>query len=57
MITPENNDELTKEGFAFSAWTVDKTYFLRLFLGMGIANITTRNPVKAMELCKEIQGL
>jgi hypothetical protein len=57
MITPENNHELTKEGFAFSAWTVDKTYFLRLFLGMGIANITTRNPVKAMELRKEIQGL
>ena len=57
MITEENNAELKKEGFAFSAWTVDKTYFLRLFLGMGIANITTRNPVKAMELRKEIQGI
>ena len=57
MITEENNKALCEEGFAFSAWTVDKTYFLRLFLNMGIANITTRNPVKAMELRKEIQGI
>jgi glycerophosphoryl diester phosphodiesterase len=57
MITPENNKALSEEGFAFSAWTVDKEYFLRLFLRMGIANITTRNPVKAMELRKEIQGI
>jgi glycerophosphoryl diester phosphodiesterase len=56
MITEENNRELCAEGFAFSAWTVDKEYFLRLFLKMGIANITTRNPVKAMALRKEIQG-
>ena len=57
MITPENNKALSEEGFAFSAWTVDKEYFLRLFLRMGIANITTRNPVKAMELRREIQGI
>ena len=57
MITPENNAELCKEGFAFSAWTVNKEYFLRLFLKMGIANITTCNPVRAMELRREIQGL
>jgi len=57
MITEENNKELCDEGFGFSAWTVDKEYFLRLFLKMGIANITTRNPVRAMELRKEIQGL
>ena len=56
MITEENNKALCEAGFGFSAWTVDKTYFLRLFLGMGIANITTRNPVRAMELRKEIQG-
>ena len=57
MITEENNKALCEEGFAFSAWTVDKTYFLRLFLNMGIANITTRNPVRAMELRKELQGI
>lgn len=57
MITPENNKALCEEGFAYSAWTVDKEYFLRLFLKMGIANITTRNPVRAMELRKEIQGI
>ena len=57
MITEENNRELIENGLAFSAWTVDKEYFLRLFLRMGIANITTRNPVLAMKLRKEIQGL
>lgn len=56
MITEENNRALMENGLAFSAWTVDKEYFLRLFLKMGIANITTRNPVLAMKLRKEIQG-
>ena len=55
MITEENNRALVENGLAFSAWTVDKQYFLRLFLNMGVANITTRNPVLAMKLRKEIQ--
>lgn len=56
MITDENNKELCENGFGFSAWTVDKEYFLRLFLKMGVANITTRSPMRAMMLRKEIQG-
>lgn len=56
MITEENNNALLENGLAFSAWTVDKEYFLRLFLRMGVANITTRNPVLAMKLRREIQG-
>ena len=57
MITPENNKELCESGFGFSAWTVEKEYFLRLFLKMGISNITTTRPVLAMKLRKEIQGI
>ena len=57
MITEENNRELVENGFAFSAWTVDEELLLRHFLTMGLANITTRNPVLAMQLRKEIQGL
>ncbi|MBQ9745353.1 MAG: glycerophosphodiester phosphodiesterase [Clostridia bacterium] len=57
MITEENDKALREAGFGFSAWTVDKEYFLRLFLRMGISNITTRNPVRAMQLRKEIQGI
>ena len=56
MITEENNKELCENGFGFSAWTVEKDYFLRLFLEMGVANITTRSPARAMKLRKEIQG-
>ena len=56
MITEENNKAMCESGSGFSAWTVDKEYFLRLFLKMGISNITTRNPVLAMKLRKEIQG-
>lgn len=56
MITEENDKMLRENGLGFSAWTVDKEYFLRLFLKMGISNITTRNPVLAMKLRKEIQG-
>ena len=57
MITEENNKALCESGGGFSALTVDKPYFLRLFLTMGISNITTRNPVLAMALRKEIQGV
>jgi glycerophosphoryl diester phosphodiesterase len=57
MITEENNKELCESGFGFSAWTVEKEYFLRLFLKMGISNITTTRPVLAMKLRKEIQGI
>lgn len=57
MITEENNQTLCENGLGFSAWTVDKEYFLRLFLKMGISNITTRNPVLAIRLRREIQGL
>ena len=56
MITEENDKDLRENGFGYSAWTVDKEYFIRLFLKMGISNITTRNPVLAMKLRKEIQG-
>lgn len=56
MITEENNKALCEAGYGFSAWTVDKEYFLRLFLKMGVSNITTRRPVLAMKLRKEIQG-
>ena len=56
MITEEYNEQLLANGLGFSAWTVDKEYFLRLFLKMGISNITTRNPVLAMKLRKEIQN-
>ena len=56
MITEEYNEQLLVNGLGFSAWTVDKEYFLRLFLRMGISNITTRNPVLAMKLRKEIQN-
>lgn len=56
MINGENNKALCESGSGFSAWTVDKEYFLRLFLRMGISNITTRNPVLAMKLRREIQG-
>ncbi len=56
MITEENNKALCEAGYGFSAWTVDKEYFLRLFLKMGVSNITTRKPALAMKLRKEIQG-
>lgn len=57
MITEEDNKVLYESGSGFSAWTVDKEYFLRLFLKMKISNITTRNPLLAMKLRKEIQGI
>ena len=57
MISQENYAFLRERGMSFSAWTVDDEPTLRALLGMGIANITTRNPVKAMELRKEIQGI
>ena len=57
MITEENNKELLENGLSFSAWTVDKEEDIVRFLKMGVSNITTRKPVLAMKLRKEIQGM
>lgn len=57
MITPEYDRDLRAIGCGFSAWTVNTEEKLREFLEMGISNITTRIPVLAMKLRKEIQGI
>lgn len=57
MITPENDKALRETGGGFSAWTVDNEDDIRRFLESGISNITTRMPVLAMKLRKEIQGI
>lgn len=57
MITEEAEQKLREFGSSFSAWTVNDEENLRRFLEMGIANITTRTPVLAMKLRKEIQGI
>lgn len=56
MITQEYEQQLRAFGSSFSAWTVNKEEDIRFLLHMGIANITTRQPVLAMKLRKEIQG-
>lgn len=57
LITEAYEQQLRSFGSSFSAWTVNKEEDIRLLLKMGIANITTRQPVLAMKLRKEIQGV
>lgn len=57
MVTDEAEKALREIGSSFSAWTVNEEAKIRKFLEMGIANITTRTPVLAMKLRKEIQGV
>ena len=57
MISAEAEARLRSDGGTFSAWTVDKEADIRRFLTMGIGNITTRQPVLAMKLRREIQGI
>jgi len=57
MISEEAERELRADGGTFSAWTVDREADIRRFLQMGIGNITTRQPVLAMRLRREIQGI
>ena len=57
MITEEADRVLRAAGRGFSAWTVNDEANLRHFLEMGISNITTRMPVLAMKLRREIQGV
>lgn len=55
MIIPEYDAKLREIGGGFSAWTVDDEESIRRFLTMGIRNITTRKPVLAMALRRELQ--
>jgi len=57
MITTAYDKALRAHGRGFSAWTVNDEESLRRYLEMGIANITTRKPLLAMKLRKEIQGI
>lgn len=57
MITDQYDQDLRAIGGQFSAWTVDSEEMLVHFLKMGIGNITTRKPVLAMKLRREIQGV
>ena len=57
MITAEDDRALKEAGRGFSAWTVNDEAGIRRFLEMGISNITTRMPVLALKLRKEIQGV
>ena len=56
-ITEEFEKELRSFGASFSAWTVNDEEEIRWLLALGIANITTRNPVLALKLRKEIQSV
>ena len=56
-VTESYENELRSFGASFSAWTVNDEDKLRQLLNLGIANITTRNPVLALKLRKEIQGV
>lgn len=57
LINDETNALLRGLGRGFSAWTVNDEENLRRYLRMGVVNITTRKPVLAMKLRKEIQGI
>lgn len=57
MVTRSRNDLLRANGRGFSAWTVNDEMNLRRCLNMGVCNITTRNPVLAVQLRREIQGV
>ena len=56
-VTEEYEKELRSFGASFSAWTVNDEENLRFLLKMGVANITTRKPLLALRLRKEIQGV
>lgn len=56
MITDDNFAFMQAHGLSFSAWTADDEDTIRRLLKMGIMNITTRKPLLALALRKEIQG-
>jgi len=57
MVTDEYDAALRAAGGGFSVWTVDKEEDIVRFLKMGVSNITTRKPVLALKLRKELQGM
>lgn len=57
LITDEFHQRLRECGRGFSAWTVNDEDNMRRLLQVGVANITTRHPVLAVKLRKEIQGI
>lgn len=50
------SDDMLSQAQRLSLWTVNEEDALRRFLAAGVKNITTRIPVLALQLRREIQG-
>lgn len=56
FVDAERKARFDALGLGFSCWTANSEAELRRLLELGIYNITTRKPVLALKLRKEIQG-
>ena len=50
LVTRRLAETLARAGVGLSVWTVNDSWELNWFLGLGVRNITTRRPVLALEL-------
>ena len=56
MVTPELLEYVRQNGYNFTVWTVDEDEDLKRMMGMGLVNITTKRPIRALEIRKQELG-
>lgn len=56
MVTPELLEYVRRNGYNFTVWTADEDEDLRALMKLGLVNITTKRPVRALEIRKEELG-
>lgn len=56
FVTEEVKAQTDSLGIGLSCWTADSEEVIRRLLALGVYNITTRKPVLALKLRREMQG-
>ena len=56
MVTPELLEYVRRNGYNFTVWTADEDEDLKRLMGLGLVNITTKRPVRALEIRKQELG-
>lgn len=56
MVTPELLEYVRQNGYNFTVWTADEDEDIRALMKLGLVNITTKRPIRALEIRKEELG-
>lgn len=56
MVNDELLNYVRQNGYNFTVWTVDEDEDLKRMMSLGLVNITTKRPLRALEIRRQLLG-